>query len=306
MKRKGRINYEEILQIECDVVVNHVNNRYSKGLNTNIYVIGLSGTGKSSTSQRLSEVIIEERKESNQVLITDSFLNFLRAIRVSKEGDIIIIEEVSVLFPSRRAMAKENVNIGKVMDTCRKKMLCIISNAPLWNTIDSHMRAMGHLIIETLKINKKHQIVISKFHRLQTNPLTGKTYRHTMKRKGRDVNRLVTKKPNQEKWDEYEREKDKFMDELYKRMEFEQKQKKQKLDKEMMISSPRIRELTQLELQVHQLVNVQGLKQTEAASRLGKKDSQISKIIQNIKKKSVLPRENEEIGIINSPIGARK
>ncbi len=306
MKRKGRINYEEILKLECDVVVNHVNNRYSKGLNTNIYVIGLSGTGKSSTSQRLSEKIVEARKQNNQVMITDSFLNFLRAIRFSKEGDIIIIEEVSVLFPSRRAMAKENVNIGKVMDTCRKKMLCIISNAPLWNTIDSHMRAMGHLIIETLKINKKYQIVISKFHRLQTNPLTGKTYRHTMKRNGRDVNRLVTKKPNQEKWDEYERGKDKFMNELYKRMEFEQKQKNLKLEKEMMISSPKIRELTQLELQVHQLVNVQGLKQTEAAMRLGKKDSQISKIIQNIKKKSVLPRENEEIGITNVEMEARK
>lgn len=284
---------------ECDVVVRYINKRYKTGLNTNIYVIGLSGTGKSSTSQRLSEKIIEDRGEDNEVRIVDSFLGLLKAVINSKSGDIIIIEEVSVLFPSKRAMAEENVNVGKVLDTCRKRNLCIISNAPLWPSIDSHMRAMGHLLIETLKIVIKYQIVISKFHRLQTNPLTGKTYRHTMQRSGRDINRLFTKKPNQEKWDKYERDKDKFMDELYKTMEFKQKKKKEKLDKEMGITRPSMRSLTEKELRVHQLVNVKSMKVAEVAKETGVTERRIYSVLKNIQKKADLHRKSTNMTLQN-------
>ncbi|HEA46775.1 MAG TPA: hypothetical protein ENH99_03255 [Candidatus Pacearchaeota archaeon] len=301
MARKKEIDYSKIS--ECDVIVNYINRRLlQKGLNINIYVIGLSGTGKSSTSLKIAEKINESRENNIQIQIVDSLLDLLRAIRSSKEGDVIIIEEVSVLFPSRRAMAKENVNIGKIMDTCRKKGLCIISNAPLWNSIDSHMRAMGHLLIETLKINKKHGVVISKFHRLQTNPLTGKTYRHTMQRKGRDVNRLITSMPNKERWEEYERSKDIFMDDLYKRMEFEQNKKKKKLDEEMQVGSGSIKELTVQEIRVHQLRYKERLTQRQIADRMELSQTRIAHIIKNIKKKTEITKENTKKHIIGIPM----
>ncbi len=306
MAKRKEIDYKEILKSECDVIVNNINKRYSQGLNTNLYVIGLSGTGKSSTSLRLSEKIVESREGNPKVFLTDSFLGFLKAIRNSKEGDIIIIEEVSVLFPSRRAMARENVNIGKVMDTCRKKKLCIISNAPLWNSIDSHMRAMGHLLIETLKIVKKFKVVVSKFHRLQTNPLTGKTYRHTMQRNGRDINRLVTQMPNKERWDEYEREKDKFMDELYNIMEFEQNKKKAKLDKEMGVVQPKIEDLDEDYLKIHHLVHVQKMKQKDVATIMSLSEGRISQIVKQIKEISKNTKENPLNSLKDAPIRAMK
>ena len=215
---------------EADIVVNYVNTRLRKGLNTNLYIIGLSGTGKSSVSIRLAELIHGERDEESkpEITIVDSLLEMIKAIRKSKTGDIIIIEEVSVLFSSRRAMTGENVSIAKVLDTCRKKELCLISNAPLWNSIDSHMRALGHIIIETLRVNKTDKVVVSKFHRLQTNPLTSKTYRHTMQRDGADVARMFTKMPSKDRWDNYEKQKDEFMDELYEQLEVEQNIKNKK------------------------------------------------------------------------------
>ena len=94
MKRRKGIDYSKLLEFECDVIVSHINNRHSKGLNTNIYVIGLSGTGKSSTSFRIGEKINESREGSIQMQIVDSFLNLLRAVRSSNKGDVIIIEEV--------------------------------------------------------------------------------------------------------------------------------------------------------------------------------------------------------------------
>ena len=165
---------------ESDLVIRNVNGRRRTGLNTNIFVVGLSGTGKSSTSIRLAELITESRESKPQMFIVDSLLDFLRALKFCNEGDIIIIEEVGVLFPSRRSMASENVSINKIMDTCRKRLLTIISNAPLWKLIDSHMKSMGNILIETLRISKKQGVVISKFFRLQTNPMTGITYTHKM------------------------------------------------------------------------------------------------------------------------------
>ncbi len=301
MKRRI-INYKKLLEFECDVLINHINKRYSKGLNTNIYIIGLSGTGKSSTSLRVGELLNESREEDVKVFLVDSFLELLRAVRASKPGDVIVIEEVSVLFPSKRAMAEENVNVGKVLDTCRKKELCIISNAPLWTSIDSHMRAMGHLIIETLKIVKKFKVVVSKFHRLQTNPLTGKTYRHTMQRDGRDVNRLVTRMPNKKVWDAYETGKDIFMDELYKMMEFKQGKKKEKQQKEMGIVRVEIKELSEKELAIHQLVNVKGMSQRAAARQLNISASWVNELLQRMNKKSQIPLENVTVQSKNAPI----
>jgi len=225
-------NFDDLL--EADIIVNYINTRNKKGLGTTIYVIGLSGTGKSSTCQRCAELITQSRPDENlETFIVDSLLKLLEAIQKAKKGDIIIIEEISVLFPSRRAMGKENVAIGKVLDTIRKRELCIFSNAPIWLSIDSHMRAMGHLIIQTLNVDKKQEVVVSKFFRLQTNPSSGKTYFHTMQRKGRDVSLMFTKMPDLEKWDEYERQKDKLMDDLYNKLRFAEEKKDNKIEKEM-------------------------------------------------------------------------
>jgi len=276
---------------EADLVINYTNNRFDKGLNTNLFIIGLSGTGKSSTSIRIAELIVKYRGEETEIFIVDSLLDLLKALRQAREGDIIVVEETSVLFPSRRSMAEENVSINKVMDTCRKRMLTIISNAPLWNSIDSHMRALGHVLIETLRINKKQGVVISKFHRLQTNPLSSKTYRHTMTRNGIDVSRMITRMPSKERWKTYEESKDKFMEELYKRLEAKQLKKKDKEDKEFRIANPKLKQLSPREIQVHQLVNINKLTQTETAKRLGIGQPRVCTILKEINKKCKINEE---------------
>jgi len=62
-----KIDYSKIP--ESETIVRDVYHRFKiKKLGTTIYVIGLSGTGKSSTSQRLAELITEKRiaKKSNK------------------------------------------------------------------------------------------------------------------------------------------------------------------------------------------------------------------------------------------------
>ena len=270
--------------VEGDVLTSRIQERENKGLNSTIYIIGLSGTGKSSTSIRLGELIIERSENEKLMIIVDSLLDFIRAIKNSKKGDIIIVEEVSVLFPSRRAMAADNVSIGKILDTCRKRQLTLICNAPIWSSIDSHMRAMGHFIIETLRINKTQGVVISKFHRLQTNPLSGKTYRHTMERDGKDISRMITRMPTKERWDNYELQKDKFMEDLYLKLENEQDAKEKKLNKQKDVAEPK--GLTPQETKVYGLIYVKGLPQTEIAKIINVNEKRVSAIKKNILKKA--------------------
>lgn len=283
-------NFKDML--EADVVVKYINARFRRGLGTNILVIGLPGSGKSSTCFRVAELNIKHRpKENLEMFVVDSLLSLIDAIKKSKEGDSIVIEEVSVLFPSRRAMAKENVGIGKIFDTIRKKRLCLISNAPLWNGIESHIKSLADVLIQTLKVYKTEGVVVSKFYRIQTDPASGKVYRHIMTRNGRSVHRMITKMPNKERWDEYEKGKVDFIDNLYATLSIELIRKKEKEDKALGKSQPRVRDLTPRELEVHALHNVQGLTQRETAEKLGISQARVANVAQNIVKKTLITRE---------------
>jgi len=192
-------------------------------------------------------------------------------MRKSTPEDIIVLEEVSVLFPSRRAMSQENVSIGAIFDTIRKKRLCVITNAPLWTSIDSHMRSMGNILIETLRIDKTQGVVVSKVFKLQTNPAMGKTYTHTFVNRGRDVNFIYTKMPNLQRWAEYELQKDKFMDELYETLQYKVQKKKDKNDEELGRKRKQIdvKQLDELDLVIHSRINVNNERVVEVAKDLG-------------------------------------
>ena len=285
-----KINYDELP--EADVVVNYICKRKKQGLYTLIFASGLPGSGKSSQCQRVAELVSIELTGENRITeehIFDDLLGLLKFIQEAdpKEVNIGVIEEVSVLFPSRRAMAADNVAIGKILDTARKKEVILFANAPIWTSIESHLRALGNIYLETLRINKTDCVVISKALRLQTNPGSGKTYFHWLNRKGCEVQRIFTRKPNKEVWAKYESKKDKFMNKLYAELSFKAKKTRDKLDKEMEgVHSPPIKALTSNELQVHQLSSIKGLKQKEIAEKMGIAQQRVSQIRRNILKKT--------------------
>lgn len=278
---------------ECDLLDNYILLRLKKGLYSHILVTGLPGTGKSSFGVRMGERL--SAKIGNQIQfkasdIVDSLLKLLERIKAVKvPGEIIMIEEVSVLFPSRRSMAGDNVAIGRILDTCRKKQVILISNAPLFPSIDSHIRAMSHVLVETVKVNKTQKVVISKSWRLQVNPHTAKCYRHRFRRNGRDVSFIVSKKPSSGVWEQYEQGKDEFLDILYKKLHAQAQKKQDKEYKDAGIVSKRrevSRGLTAKELKVYELVNNKGLMQKEVAKIMGVHPSRITRIMSSVQKKT--------------------
>ncbi len=271
---------------ESDVIINYTISRLRKGLYTLILVTGLPGTGKSSTSQRYAELIYEKQGEGkfSGEDVVDSLLELLRRIkRIKKGGEVIVIEEVSVLFPSRRAMSRDNVDVARVLDTIRKKEVILISNAPIFKTIDNHFRSMANILVETIRINKTNKIVVSKAWRLQTNPGSGQTYKHTFSREGRSVKRMFTGLPNKETWKEYETKKDEFMTKLYDRLEIEADTREKKLIKQKPIGPIKIENLTQQQRDVYDLFFNQKLQQIHIAKRLNVDNSHISKVVKRLR-----------------------
>jgi len=282
--KKKKLDYSKIE--EAPLLLKFITKRNKKGLSSMIFVIGLRGSGKSSLCQRLGQLIEEKRPEA-ELFIVDSLLSLLKAIRKSKEGDIIVIEEITVLFPSRRAMSGENVAISKVLDTIRKKQLIIFTNCPIWKSIDNNMKASGDVIVETLRIIKTEGMVKAKFHRIQVNPFSGQVFRHTFQNsKGQDINRLYTRMPNLEKWKEYEKEKDVFMDTLYKTEQLKQERKKRKEDKELGINKENVSmdTLSPQYKQVLYLRKVENLKMEDIGRKMNLSFQRISQILKEIRR----------------------
>ena len=271
---------------EADVVINYIKMRKNKGFYTLILTSGLPGTGKSSMDLRLAELASLELTGENIITeenIIDDVLGLIKFIKNANEKKVCIavIEEISVLFPSRRAMSHDNVTIGKILDTARKKQVILFANAPLWTSVDSHIRALGNIYIETLRINRKEGVVIAKALRLQTNPGSGKTYFHWLKRKTKEVQRIFVKKPNSDTWKKYEDRKDSFMDELYEDL---RKKTMKKLGKKEKPKS--VKPMTTREMEVYELVIRKGLMQKEAAKQMGISPVSVHYLLKKVKKKA--------------------
>ena len=280
---KKKIEYSNLP--EADVIVDYILKRKSKGLYSLILTTGLPGTGKSSIDLRLAE--LTSLALTGEISITedniiDNILDLIKFLRNANENklSIAVIEEISVLFPSRRAMSHDNVVVGKLLDTARKKQVILFANAPIFPSIDSHMRALGNIYIETLRINRSEKVVVAKALRMQTNPGSGKTYFHWLKRKGKEVHRIFVRKPDIKTWKDYEDRKDKFLDELYADLKVKTEKKLGKKDIKGANKS-----LSPQQLKVYDLVMRNGRTNTQVAKELGLTRQRIWRIVKEIEEK---------------------
>ena len=301
MVKKKRTTNDLLKYPEADLVIKYVIDRKKKGLYSVIFVSGLPGTGKTSTCFRLGELIYTEYDGENKMKATniiDSFLDLTEFVIKADPNklNIAVIEEVSVLFPSRRAMSGGNVDLGHLLDTCRKKQIILLANAPIWPSIDSHMRALGNVYIQTKKIYKMSAIVYSKMFILQTDPRTGKTYTHSFKRNRRDVRKMYTRMPNLEEWDKYEGKKDSFMENLYRRLKMREKTR---IGKEMKLYGDSVKKvqvepLTDLQLGIYDDFYRQKLSNGEIAKKRRCSSSNITQHLRVIRNKLMIVSHNQE------------
>ena len=254
-----------------------------------INVIGLPGTGKSWMCLRLAELLAQDFHADNYKItsrnVVDNLLDLLKFIRAIKiENEIVICEEIGVWLSSRRAMSSVNVDAGYVWDTLRKKRVIVITNNPIQKHIDSKLLVLTSMMVQTLSLNKRLGVCMVKPLRLQTNPDTAKTYRHRLKENGYEVHRCWVGKPSKELTDDYERDKDSFLDKLYKKLESKHEDKMVKESRKLITGIEYVP--TQLEKDRYDL-HKKGLANTEIARIHGVDPSAIGRSIKKYKAKVV-------------------
>jgi len=285
---------------EAGAIRREVLRQYRRGRMNIVHVIGLPGTGKSWTCLRLGELISEDlHGESNVSIgnVVDNLLDLLKFIRgVKGAGEILIAEEIGVWLSSKRAMSAENVDAGKVWDTLRKKRVIVLANNPINKDVDKKLLALSSMQIQTLSLNKRVGVTILKPLRLQTNPDTAKTYRHRLTHQGREVHRCWIGKPAKELTDAYEESKDKFLEELYERL---QKKHQDKLDKEVGRMAQNVGEITDAESRRHAM-SERGMSIKEIAKLEGRSVEAIRKSLIHYKDKISNLLKNQKMQIANA------
>lgn len=278
MKLSGR-DYDVSGIEEAGAIRKQVKFVQSRGRMNVLHVIGLPGTGKSWCCLRLAELISEDIHGKNEIKsrnVVNDLLGLLKFIRaVKKDGEIVICEEIGVWLSSKRAMSSENVDAGYVWDTLRKKRVIVIANNPISRDIDKKFMALSTMMIQTLSLNKSRGICILKPLRLQTNPDTAKTYRHRLKEEGYEIHRCWTGRPSKELTDQYEGDKDTFMDRLYERL---QKKHEEKQDKALLTLVTKVNIPSPLQARRKQL-HVKGMTHEEIAKMEGVTRSCVTKSI---------------------------
>jgi len=273
----------EILK-ECDLIDDFILKRLRKKLHTHILITGLQGRGKSDFAIRMGERLSERIQNGvsfSEEDIVDSLTKLLdRLLKVKKPGEIIIIEEVSVLFPARRSMSSDNIAIGRILDTIRKKQVILISNAPLYPSIDSHMRAMAEILVECQGIIKSQKLTKAKAWILQTSPHSGKTYRHCFRRGRMRVIYHYAKQSNQLIRGKYEKKKDAFILNLLEKTKNKIEEKEEKETNSLTFVEEKILEMLKM-----------GLKPIEISKKWGISLQNVYKHIRKLEKKgeNILP-----------------
>ena len=271
---------------EAGAIRRQVLNVQRRGRMNVLHVIGLPGTGKSWACLRLAELISQDIHGKNIITdknVVDNLLGLLKFIRsVKREGEIVVCEEMGVWLSSKRAMSTENVDAGYVWDTLRKKRIIVIGNNPISKDVDKKLMALSSMMIQTLSLNKTLGKCLLKPLRLQTNPDTAKTYRHRLRdENGFEIHRCWTGKPSKELTDQYEKNKDTFLDELYERLERKHEKRK---EKEINDISGKIILPTPLEQRRAEL-EAKGLTHAEIAKIDGVDQSGVCRSIQSYKEK---------------------
>lgn len=251
-----------------------------------IHVIGLPGTGKSWYCLRLAEQLAEDLHGETYKITTrnivHNLLELLRFIKkIKRPGEIVIGEELGVWLNSKRAMSSENVDASYVWDTLRKKRVIVLGNNPVKREVDRSLMVLSSMQIQTLSLNKSRGVCMVKPLKLQTNPDSGKTYRHRLHVDGFEIHRCWSGKPNDELTVAYEQLKDDFLDDLYDRLEKKHEDKREKKAGELL---EKIQVITPLESRRARMRG-RGLTNTEIGKMEGVSDVSVIGSLQRYDRK---------------------
>lgn len=124
-----------------------IRNRRDNGTNSNIAVTGEPGIGKSTLSlvsaeDLKPEVFVDHPEEAVLRYVTYTTSGFMKAIKDSRDGSVIIGDEFGQQMHHRKFMRDENVGLSSVLQGFRFKKHISFMNAPGLTYIDKDAKGL--------------------------------------------------------------------------------------------------------------------------------------------------------------------
>jgi len=201
------------------------NNVYRKNRNFTLLVTGATGSGKSTTAQKIGQDLDPSFSVDRIVFSAEDFLDLL-ANKNLKPGACILFDELitDVGGASRNAMSQTNKLLSYVAATFRQRRLICLFCMPGLFQLDKNLRSTSvHGLIEMRSIDYENKKAVADFFWSTTNPRTGESYYKKPRLLNKEENRWTTIDnirvglPTKDLMQAYELKKNEFLDSSLKR-----------------------------------------------------------------------------------------
>lgn len=211
---------------EGDILMRYIRGRLKRFKTTTIVLTGGLGTGKSYTCLRIAELwykfnFNKEFPIENVCFDIGEAMKLLTSGKL-KKGEIIIIEEAGVNINAKDFQSKVNRFFNFYMQAFRQKQVMVLFNCPVFDMIDKSTRILVNANFITQKIDRKRKLCIVKPFIHQLNQQTGKVYTKYLRVWANGtgygfrspIKNMEFSLPSEKLVGEYERKKERFLDQL--------------------------------------------------------------------------------------------
>jgi hypothetical protein len=258
--------------------ISYFNYRVNRNRNVLACIVGGTGSGKSYAALWLAEKIQKLSRPGvpftiDQVAFKASqFMNMVSGENKLPAKSVIIWDEVGVAgygMNAKRSMSTLNMALNNIFQTFRSRQYIVILTTPDFMFIDKSTRKLLHFYLEPKMIDYEKGENHVTIQEMQYSPRYGKIYhKHCIVLQplspAMKVKKIITKMPSKDLQLAYDKEKEKFNDEVFK-------------DTDLKVTEHEsMGELTELQSNVYEL-NQKGLLHKEIAKELGMTINAISK-----------------------------
>lgn len=244
-----------MIQLDFNPLLIYIRQRIRKNRNMIISVNGPTGSGKSYASLylglRLGELMGTNFSIKDNVDF--SFSKLLQKMNLpenKKPGTVFVFEEVGSVDSGASAkqwQSKQNLFFNSFIQTARSRNQILIFNCPQFSFLEKSSRQLVHCQLSMTGIDTKKKVSYGKPFMLQSNSITGKQYfkylRFNYQGTKHKFQQMIFQLPPKDIISEYESEKQKYLDELNKKIiSADNGQKKKTGFKEITIPSDTLRE----------------------------------------------------------------
>ena len=256
-----------------NLLAEYIKKRISRNKNAMIAIIGSTGSGKSYSALKLAEYLDPSFNTNRIVFSVNDFINLVRS-KLPK-GSVIVFEEAGVAIHNRKWYSTVNLALNYVAQTFRKDNLIVIFTTPNLSFIDSQVRTLFHIILETAGIDSDKKFCKLKTKIISVDRIHGKSYEPFLRIKTDEgIVRCVYANvylPSKKLIKEYELKKNEFTNTLYKRLN------------ESIGDNKRVEVLTERQQEIYILSKY--LKQSEIAKKLNIHPVTVHQTLKQVKKK---------------------